>query len=72
MKQVFVAKHVAEAHLGVGFLQAEGIDVEVRGDALSGVRGEVPVTPDTCPSVWVRDDGQVPRALAFVSRYGQA
>ncbi len=71
MKQVFVAGHVAEAHLVRGLLEAEGIKAEVRGDALFGARGEAPVTPETCPSVWVLDDGQVPRALLLVQRFEQ-
>ncbi len=69
MRQVFVAKHIAEAHLVRGFLEAEGIHAEVRGDALYGARGETPVTPETCPSVWVLDDGQAPRALLLVRRF---
>ncbi len=41
----------------------------MRGDALFGARGEAPVTPETCPSVWVVDDGQAARALLFVQRF---
>ena len=71
MTQVFVAKHPAEAHLVKGLLLAQGIEAEVRGEALYGARGEAPVTPDTCPSVWVLDDRETARALAFVRRYEQ-
>ena len=61
MKQVFVAKHPTEVHLVMGLLQAKGIEAEVRG--------EVALTPDTLPSVWVLDEAQVGDAPAFIKRY---
>jgi hypothetical protein len=69
MKQVFIARHPAEAHLVKGLLESEGIEATVRGEELSGVRGGVPVTPDTSPSVWVLDDSQIERATAIISQY---
>jgi hypothetical protein len=66
MKQVFVAQHPTEAHLIQGVLESQGIGAEVRSEALFAVRGEAPATPDTLPSVWVLDDGDVARALAVL------
>jgi hypothetical protein len=54
-----------------GLLEGENIEVEVRGEFLYGVRGEVPITPDTCPSVWVMDDADYDRAMELVSSFRQ-
>jgi len=48
-------------------LEGEKIEAEVRGEFLYGVRGEVPITPDTCPSVWVVDDSDYDKAMEIVS-----
>ncbi len=63
MTKVFVAPHPTEAHLVAGYLTDRGIPSEVRGEALFAVRGEVPITPATLPTVWVLDDGQAAEAL---------
>lgn len=70
MKQIFVAQHPTEAHLVKGLLETNGIASEVHGESLFAVRGEAPATPDTLPSVWVEDDGDVPRALVVLEQYG--
>jgi hypothetical protein len=69
MRRVFVAQHPTEAYFVKDLLEAEGIDAEVRGEALFGMRGEAPVTPDTLPSVWVPEDTQVEKALAVIDDY---
>jgi hypothetical protein len=66
MKQVFVAQHPTEAHLVQGILESQGIGAEVRSEGLFAVRGEAPMTPDTLPSVWIHDDGDLDRALSVV------
>ena len=67
MKKVYIAKNPADAHLLKGLLEGENIEAEVRGEFLYGVRGEVPITPDTCPSVWVMDDSDYDKAMELVS-----
>src|SRR4029079_16398169 len=42
-----------DAHLLKGFLEGERIRAEVRGEFIFSVRREVPITTDTCPSVWI-------------------
>jgi hypothetical protein len=69
MKQVFVARNPAEAHLVKGMLEANGIRAEIHGEALWGTRGETPLTADTLPTVWVLDDLQVPEAIRLVKEY---
>jgi len=63
---VFIAQHPTEAHLVVGLLASQGIAAEVRGEPLFSVRGEVPVTPSTLPTVWVLEDSQAEPALALI------
>jgi hypothetical protein len=69
MKQVFVARNPAEAHLVKGLLESRGIRAEVQGEALFGTRGETPLTPDTLPSVWILDDHQAAEAAGIVEEY---
>src|SRR5688500_20379812 len=70
LKQVFVAQHPTEAHLVQGLLEANGIVAVVHGESLFSARGEAPATPDTLPSVWVLDDGQVTGAEVVLGRFG--
>ncbi len=69
MKRVFIARHPAEAHFVKGLLQSEGIEAIVLGEDLSGVRGGVPVTLDTSPSVWVLEDSQIESISILIKRY---
>lgn len=71
MKRVYVARHPLEAHLVKGLLDAEGIEAFVRGEDLFGARGEVPVTSETCPSVWIVDDDLFEKAEEFVLAYSR-
>ena len=57
--RAYVARNLAEAHLIAGFLQAEGITCEVRGEHLMGAYGELPITFDTLPSIWVAPDDRL-------------
>jgi hypothetical protein len=69
LKKVYVAKNPADAHLLKGLFEGENIEAEVRGEFLYGVRGEVPITPDTCPSVWVMDDSDYDKAMELVTTF---
>jgi len=53
--RVFTARHPAEAHFLKGMLESKGIASEVRGEALFGARGEIPVW-ESLPEVWVSED----------------
>ena len=64
-----MAKNPADAHLLKGLLEGENIAAEVHGEFLFGVRGEVPITPDTAPSVWIMDDSEYDRAMELVSTF---
>lgn len=69
MKRVYIAKHPTEAYMVKNFLETEGIASEVRGAALFGTLGGVPITEETLPSVWIIEDNQSERAIDFISRY---
>jgi len=58
-----------EAHFVRGLLEREGIDAEVRGEALFGLLGEIPITSDTLTAVWIMKDAQLKRALDVVAEY---
>lgn len=69
MKRVYVAKNPADAHLLKGLLEGERIEALVRGEFLWGARGEVPLTPETSPSVWVVNEVDYDRALEMVEEF---
>lgn len=69
MKKIYTAKHPTEAHLVRGLLESYDISCEVRGEALFSARGELPVTTDTLPSVWIRDPIDYLKAKDIVADY---
>ena len=71
VKKVFIARHPTEAQIVKGLLELEGIESEVRGEALFGALGALAITEDTLPSVWIVEDGQIDQATRIVSRYEQ-
>ena len=72
MTQVFVAKHPTEAHLVAEFLEAQGIPTVIRGEALFGVRGDVPPSAATLPTVWVGDERADEARQFLASAHGGA
>lgn len=69
MLNVYSARNPTEAHLLKGILESYGIPCEVRGEALFGLRGEVPLTPDTAPSVWIVDDADRDETRRILKEY---
>jgi hypothetical protein len=69
MIRVFIAQHPVEAHFIKGLLEANDIEAEVRGEALFGGLGELPITTDCLPSVWLRDDREREKALAIIAAF---
>ena len=61
MIPVFSAENLTEAHLIRGYLQAEGIPSEVRGDDS--------LLPETLPEIWVLNDSQAGLAIENISAY---
>ena len=71
MKKVYLANDLSDAHLLKGFLEGENIETEVQGEPLWKLRGEIPITQDTCPSVWVINDADYDRAMELVSTFNE-
>lgn len=69
MLKVFVAQNPVQAHLVQGILEAEGIDAEVRGEALFTTLQGGSAMPATLPTVWISDDDQAIQARALVERF---
>ncbi|MGQ0593515.1 MAG: putative signal transducing protein [Gammaproteobacteria bacterium] len=65
MKHVYTARDPIDAHLVRDLLQAEGIPPRCAGRCRSA-RGEIPMTEDTLPSVWVPDERAAARARSIV------
>ncbi len=66
MKPLHTARHAAEAHLILGYLESNGVQAIVRGEFLTGGIGELPA--DIC-KVWVIDDTDVSRAHELVRQF---
>ncbi|PYP32830.1 MAG: hypothetical protein DMD47_03005 [Gemmatimonadetes bacterium] len=69
MRPVYFAPDPLDAHLVERLLAGEGIRAVVRGDYLFGVRGGIPITGATGPSVWVLHDADYVRARRVVEQY---
>jgi hypothetical protein len=69
MKKVHMAMNPTDAHLLKGGLESEGIEAVVQGEFLWIARGEVPITTDTAPSVWVLDEADYERAMEVVKEF---
>ncbi|MEZ4280544.1 MAG: DUF2007 domain-containing protein [Myxococcota bacterium] len=66
MKQIYVATDPVDAELVKGMLAAHAIEATIQGGAVFALRGEIPMTTDTLPTVWVLDDVDFDRARALV------
>lgn len=69
MKKVYVAKNPADAHLLKALLEGEDIRADVIGEFLYRCRGEVPISRDTLPSVWVVEDADSEKAEEIIRQY---
>ena len=67
MIKVYTAQNPLEAHIVRSRLESEGIACLVRGASLWSVRGELPVTMDTLPSIWLYHDEDVETAKAIIA-----
>ena len=69
MLKIYSAKHPTEAHLLRGILESYGIACEVHGEFLFAGRGELPIGPETAPSVWILDDSKFDEATTIVEEF---
>jgi hypothetical protein len=69
MKVIYRAADLAEAEIVRGLLAAERIDAVVHGGSLTPLRGMIPMTSDTSPTVCILDDAQLEAAEQVLRRY---
>jgi hypothetical protein len=69
VQRIFVARNLSEAHIVSGMLNASGIAAFVRGQYLTSGYGELPISSDTLPSVWLEDAQQAELARRVIADY---
>ncbi len=68
MQNVYTARDGMEAHYVRGLLEQAGVNALVLGESLGAARGDLPMTQQTLPSVWVSDD-EIEPAMKVVNAY---
>ncbi|MBZ0112440.1 MAG: DUF2007 domain-containing protein [Thermoanaerobaculia bacterium] len=68
MIRVFTGQDPFEAYFVKDYLIAAGIEANVRGEHLFAIRGGVPLTEDTLPSVWLVYEEDLPAAQSLISK----
>ena len=68
LKKLYSGRDALEAHYLCDLLKADGIDAVVMGESLGSGRGDLPVTCETLPAVYVRE-GDLERALVRVKEF---
>jgi hypothetical protein len=71
MKKVYTARDGLEAHFLRNLLEGEGIRAAVLGEALAIARGDLPLTQETLPAVWVSEE-DFERACGIAATLNQA
>tara|TARA_Y100000589_G_C26813431_1_gene490820 strand:- start:85 stop:435 length:351 start_codon:yes stop_codon:yes gene_type:complete len=71
MLKVYTAENPTEAHIVKGILESGGIESVVKDIMLFSARGELPITPETAPTVWVIEESRYNEAQRIVRRYEQ-
>jgi len=68
MIQIYGARDSMEAEYVRGLLAGEGITAVVLGSALEAVRGDIPYSQSSLPSVWVNEP-DVPAAQKIIEEF---
>ncbi len=68
MVKLYTARDAMEARFLGGLLEQAGIPMTLQGELLSAARGELPLTQETLPSVWVRSE-DLDRAKEVLASY---
>ncbi len=66
MKKVYTAGDPLGARLALGLLEENGIEAVIQGETLWSARGELPLTSDSAPSIWVVRDDDAQRARELI------
>jgi hypothetical protein len=68
MQHVYTARDALDANFLKGLLEQEGINSVVQGEPLQETWGNLPLSDESLPSVWVAEQ-DVPKALPIVEDY---
>ena len=68
LRKLYTAIGPMDAHFLRNLLEQQGIEATVMGESLAAARGDLPLTPDTLPSVWVYEE-DMERALPVAQEY---
>lgn len=69
MQCIYSAEHPTEAHIIRGILESQGVRCEVRGEGIFGLKGELPCTQETDPTIWLLYEAQYPIACQIIQDY---
>ncbi len=67
--KIFSANNPPQAHIVCDLLRSQGIDCEVRGEALFSAYGEIPMGDETAPHVWLLNPLQEKVARGAVKEF---
>lgn len=67
--KLFNASNPTEAHIVCGLLQQQNIAAEVRGEGIFSLKGEIPLTEDTDPYVWLLQPQKQEVAEELIKEY---
>ena len=67
MIKIYTAQNPLEAYIVKYRLESEGIASIIRGASLWSVRGELPITMDTLPTIWLYDAADLETANEIIS-----
>ena len=68
MRHIYTARDAMDANFLRGLLEQDGIKAVVQGEALQETWGNLNLTSESLPSVWV-DDADIDRAEPIVEEY---
>ena len=72
MKKVYIARDIAEAYYVKGLVESQGIACELINENLFSLRGELPMTEETAPTLYLIDESQFEAAREIIADYEEA
>ncbi|CAK8712087.1 DUF2007 domain-containing protein [Candidatus Electrothrix laxa] len=72
MVNIYITHDITEAYIVKGLIEAQGIPCEMMNENLSSLRGELPMTAETAPTLWILDASQFDTARAIIAEYEEA
>jgi len=72
MIKIYISHNLTETYLVKGLLESQEIACELTNENLSSLRGELPVTAETAPTLWIHDASKFDTARAIIAEYEEA